>query len=465
MKGLSIISLFLGICFASCDTDLQKIITYEEVLEFENDSSFVIKRFVSKLPIIVIQTDDQEIPDDPRIAVSMGIIFNGDNRFNRYTDGFNDFEGPISIERRGSTSQNFPKLQYAFETLDDKQKPLNVELLGLPEENDWILYAPYSDKSMIRNVVMYKWWRNLGHYTSRTRFCELVVDGEYEGIYILMEQIKWGKDRVDIERMDEFDNNGDSLTGGYIFKIDKTSGRDGGFDWKTKVDTFDGVKTNVSFQYDYPKASKITKRQGQYIQGFVHEFEYSLESSSFDGKNGYRRYAEPASFIDFFFLQEIAHNVDGYRNSTFLYKQRDSKGGKLSAGPIWDFNLALGNTTGCEGELAEGWALDHPCDPTVIPFWWKRMAQDSVYVQQLRKRWWELRKGDLSNKNIFSDIDEAASELGNSVERNNRRWNLFGVHIWPNNFVGNNHEEDIGYLKDWILQRLEWMDANIQKPD
>ncbi len=460
MMRAILVSILLALCLSSCESILNDIVTTKELIEFENDSTFEINRFVSRLPIVVLQTEEQ-IPDYPRLQAKMGIINNGGGRYNRIIDDFTDFEGSIRIERRGSTSQNFPKQQYAFETQDAELEPFDVDLLGLPKDNDWILYAPYSDKSMIRNVLMYKWWRDLDNYTSRTRFCEVVLNGKYQGIYILMEQIKWAKERVDIERMSPTDNQGDSLTGGYIIKVDKTSGGKGGFDWKTEIDTFNGIGTNVSFQFDYPKKDEITVDQSRYMQDFMHDFEKRL----YDDSSAYAHFVDPLSFIDFFIMQEIAHNVDGYRNSTFLHKKRNSKGGKLHAGPIWDFNLALGNTNGCEGELAEGWALDHPCDPSVIPFWWKRMEQDPIYAQQLRKRWWELRKGVLSDKKILADIDKTASELGESVARNDMRWKLFGVHIWPNNFVGETYEEEIEYLKDWILMRLKWMDANIPKPE
>jgi hypothetical protein len=462
MKNGWFLLLGIAIILTSCDIELREILVSGEKLEFKNDSTFEVEYFVSRLPIVVLETEGQEILDEPRISAKMGIIDNGKERFNGNWNKFTDFEGNVSIERRGFTSQNFPKLQYAFETLDEEGIPENVELLGFPMENDWILHAPYSDKSIIRNVLIYGWWEELGHYASQTKFCELLLNGQYQGIYILMEQIKWDKHRVDITKIDADDNMGDSLTGGYIIKIDKPIGGDGEFDWTTSIDTFQNVKANVSFQYDYPNDDEITNDQQAYIQSYIKDLETTLLGESFsDEQEGYRKYVDVNSFIDFFIIQELAHNVDGYRSSTYLHKKRDSEGGKLFAGPVWDFNLSLGNTTGCEGEKTEGWALDHPCDPTVIPFWWRRMHQDSAYKAQLVNRWVELRNGPLSNENLLADVDGQVSELGQSVDRNFTRWPILGIEIWPNDFVGETHKEEIDFLKDWLLKRTKWIDENI----
>ena len=453
-----------AIHLTSCEYDLRRIVTVKEALELASDSTYEVHYLASNLPIVIIETNGQEIPDEPRITAHMGIVYNGEGRFNRSWDSYNNYDGLITIERRGFTSQNFPKLQYAIETVNAKGAPRNCELLGLPKENDWILHAPYSDKSLIRNVLMYQWWADLGHYATRTKYCEFILNGSYNGLYILIEQIKWDKNRVNIAKIDLDDNAGDSLTGGYIIKIDKPIGGDAEIDWVTRVDSFQGVKANVAFQYDYPKDDDITPQQEEYIQNFVHELEAVLLSVSFDDKkNGYRKYVDVESFIDYFIMQELAHNVDGYRSSTYFFKRRDSEGGgRLEVGPIWDFNLSLGNTTGCEGDKAEGWSLDHPCDPTVIPFWWRRMNQDEWYKEKLIGRWKELRSGPLRNEKLLADIDAKVVEMGGAVQRNFTRWRILGTEVWPNNFVGNTHEEEIEYLKDWLLKRLKWIDENIE---
>ncbi len=187
---------------------------------------------VSNLPVVVIETNGQEILDDPRIVADMGIIYNGEGQDNHISDPFNHYEGKISIEYRGSTSLNYAKKSYSFETQDDYGANRNVPLLGMPEENDWVLYGPYGDKTLIRNIISYKLFSDLGHYAPRTSLCELVLNGNYQGVYVLVEKIKRDGNRVNIAGLNSSDISGDNLTGGYIIKIDKTNG-DVGPTWTT----------------------------------------------------------------------------------------------------------------------------------------------------------------------------------------------------------------------------------------
>lgn len=420
--------------------------------------------FSTHLPLVVLNTYGQTIPDDPRIVAHMGVIDNGPGIMNTVGDTFNDYDGLINIERRGSSSQGFPKKQYALETQDSIGNSLDVSLLGLPVENDWILHAPYSDKSLMRNYLTYNWWRDMGWYTTRTKYCEVILNGDYQGVYILMEQIKWDNDRVDIEKLDGDDNQGDSLTGGYILKVDKITGS-GQYDWTSHVDTFQGQPKLTRFQYDYPNRDTITPEQETYIQQFVYNWEQSLLDSTFaDPDSGYRKYVDVNSFIDFFLVQEITKNVDGYRLSTYLNKQRDSRGGKLQAGPAWDFNITLGNANYCEGGEIENYALDFPCSQEVIPFWWHRMNQDSVYWEQVKCRYSQLRTGLWSWPVINAQIDSNVALLGDAATRNFDRWNILNTYVWPNNWVAGSYDNEIDSLKNWIQQRLFWLDQAIGLP-
>ena len=175
----------------------------------------------------------------------MGIIDNGFGNINSVNDAFNDYNGKISIEYRGSSSQSFPKKPYALETQDSIGNNNNVSLLGMPVENDWILYAPYTDKSLMRNFLTFDLGRKMRNYSPRTVYCELVVNGDYKGIYILMEKIKRDNDRVDIAKLDSNDVAGDSLTGGYIIKVDKYTGT-GGLDWLSDFPNIGGNNLYLS---------------------------------------------------------------------------------------------------------------------------------------------------------------------------------------------------------------------------
>ncbi len=144
----------------------------------------------SNLPIVIIHTNGQEIPDDPKIEGHMSIVDNGPGNLNNQYDEPNGYDGFIGIETRGQSTQMFPKKAYGFETRDEEGENLDVSLLGMPEENDWILYAPYSDKSMLRNFITFYMGSKLDVYCSRMAFCEVIVNNDYRGVYILMEKIK-----------------------------------------------------------------------------------------------------------------------------------------------------------------------------------------------------------------------------------------------------------------------------------
>jgi hypothetical protein len=294
----------------------------------------------SNLPIIVIDTDGKTILNNPRIIAKMGVIDNAGKR-NFLTDPLNNYDGLISIEIRGSSGQwqNWPKKQYGFETCDSLGNNRNVALLGLPSENDWILYPPYSDKSLIRNILAYRFARDMGRYATRTRFCELVLNGDYRGVYVLLEKIKRDKRRVDIPELQPDEISGDKLTGGYIIKADRSAGEDNaGWNSLFSLNPF-GQK--VQYLYHYPKPGDITTEQQDYIKNYINSFETLMSQS--DWKLHYQEFFDVDAFVDFWIVNELTKNVDFLSFSAFFYKDKDSKDKRLKMGPVWDFNLGFGN--------------------------------------------------------------------------------------------------------------------------
>ena len=174
----------------------------------------------SNLPIVVIETGGQSIPDEPKIPAFMGII-RGTGARNHIADPFTDYHGPIGIELRGNSSLVYDQKQYGLETWNDEGEEENAALMGFPKEHDGVLYAPAADKSLLRNVLVYHIAREMGRYASRTRFCELVIDSVYMGVYVFMEKIKRDKNRVAVSKLEPHVEHGEELTGGYMFSIDK----------------------------------------------------------------------------------------------------------------------------------------------------------------------------------------------------------------------------------------------------
>ena len=403
----------------------------------------------SNLPIIWIDTHGQQIPDDPRIIADMGVIDNGPGKRNQPTDSCNVYRGRIAINLRGSSSQNFPQKPYRFETQDSIGNNLNVSLLGMPRENDWILYATYRDTTLIHNVIAYGISNDMGRYATRTRFCELVLNGDYKGIYVLMEKIKRDNKRVDISAMDADDVAGDSLTGGYIIKIDKNAGEKS---WRSLK--------GIQYLYVYPKPAEIVPKQEAYIRNFMDDFEQAMTDDWTMGPlPSYLQYMDRESFVDHFIINEFCKNCDAYRISAFMHKDRDSKGGKLTMGPVWDMDLSLDDAYFREDRgLIKGWEVDYrlrrPNDMQP-PFWWEKLAHDPSFEAPASARWQELRRGLLSKDRLYARIDSLVALTTEARERNFQKW--------PGILNGASYESKIQRMKRWISDRLDWIDSHIGK--
>ncbi len=397
----------------------------------------------------------------------MKIIYDASGGENFLESSHVDFEGKIGIEIRGKSSQFYPKKQYGFKTWDEKDNDLDVSLLQLPADSDWILYAPYSDKTLLRNFLAYDLSNKIGRYAVRTKFVEVLLNEtgdeeiakHYMGVYLLTERIKVGKERVDIQTLDTSHLSKTRFLGengflcGYILKVDKLDEGDSYF--------FTNFGTQLILVY--PRGNKISDKQMEWIKDDMTEFENALSDDNFkDPNHGYAKYIDADSFIDFFILNELFKNVDAYRLSTFMHKD---KNGKLKMGPIWDFNIAMGNVTYYNGWKTDRWMLNdmEPIEDYPVPFWWDRLLEDRNFVQKLIDRWKALRKNELETSNILAMIDETAELLADAQRRNFQKWPIFGIYVWPNpRPYSKTYEEEVGKLRVWMKDRINWIDRNIE---
>ncbi|MFN8155369.1 MAG: CotH kinase family protein [Bacteroidia bacterium] len=415
----------------------------------------------SNLPIVKISTMGQVIPDDPKITATMKIIDNGAGIRNYVSDTVFAYNGYIGIEVRGSSSQMFPKKSFGVETRDSLGTDLDVSLFGMPAESDWVLNANFTDKTLMRNVISYDLSRSMGHYASRIQYCELLVNGQYQGVYIFMEKIKRDPGRVDIAKLTPADTSGDDLTGGYILKIDKPTGTSGPGFSSAYPPPNGGPTPNI--QFEYPDYATILPVQANYIQQFVDSMEQALHGPNFsDPLTGYRNYIDINSWIDYFIINELAKNVDGYRISTFFHKPKDSDGRLMRMGPVWDYDIAWGNADYYGGDSPSGYSYIFPStsDGNQVPFWWNRLMQDPYFKNNLRCRWDSLRSNLLSDASLNAWIDSVGALLDESQARNFTQWPILGVYVWPNpqpfppDYAGVKQE-----LKNWITARAGWLDT------
>lgn len=423
--------------------------------------------FSSQLPILVIDTQGGEIVDEPKIMARMGVVDNGPGALNRPDDEFNEYDGWVGIEFRGSTSQSFPKKGFGLETREQNGEDRNVELLGFPEEEDWVLHGPFSDKSLIRNALLYDLAGLTMDWAPRVRMVELIVNDDYRGVYLFTERIKRDGDRVDVARLREDETTGDDLTGGYILKFDKFTGEDvtTNFAFVSNYRAETEFEQTIPIVYDYPSPEDLVPEQRNYIRDWVHAFEDRLMGPDWlDPVAGYAPLIDQETVADFFIYNEISRNVDGYRLSTYFSKEKDSDGGRLRFGPVWDYNLAYGNANYCRGSETEGWGYEFsdycPQDGFQISPWWGRFAADPAVRRLIRERYTDLREGPLADEALTARIDSFVDLMGaDAVARNFARWPILGVPIWPNEFVGRTHAAEIDYLTGWALDRLAWLDG------
>ena len=415
----------------------------------------------TNIPLIMINTNNQLIVDEPKINVDFKVIDNFPNSLNYPTDSGNIYSGIAGIEIRGSYSATLPQKPYGIETRDTQGNNNNVSLFGMPQENDWILIANYNDKTFLRNVLAFDLFEKMGHYAPRTKLCEVVVNDIYNGIYVFTEKIKRDNGRVDIAKLDLDDNFGDSLTGGYIFRVDYW---DQNNSWISNYNNPNFPNDAVRYVYNYPDYDEITVQQKNYIQNLVGDFEDALWSDDFeDPILGYRPYINTRSFIDYFIVNEFARNVDGFKKSRNFYKDKSSKDSLIYAGPVWDFDWAYKDHSSSMIN-GSGWRHDYS-GPTDVkpPGWYIRLLQDTTFANELNCRYFNLRNTILDTTNIFSFIDSLSSMVSEPQNRHYTRWPILGINVGTPE-VGNqptSYSGEIIKFKSWINERLLWLDANM----
>jgi len=412
-----------------------------------------LRDFSSPLAIAVVDTYGKGVSRSPVPAYTCFINVGEGGRAS--INDAADFAGAGIINVRGKSSEGFPKHQYKLETQDEYGSDKDVSILGLPTESDWVLQGPYSDKSLMRNVLSYRWSNEMGQYAPRTRFIELFLNSgdtsvtmsDYVGVYVLMEKIKISPNRVNIVELDASDNAEPEITGGYIIKKDKYDGDDVSF----------GTSRGQGLIYQDPNGRDLTQQQRDWIRSYFNSFEATLYGSSFaDPVNGYAKFIDVGSYIDTHILVELTKNIDGFRLSTYMHKDRN---GKLKQGPAWDYNLSLGNADYLTGWLPTGWYFNQLGDGD-YPYW-RRLFMDPEFKLAYADRWFALRRGLFDTDRLVGMVEDYATLLDEPAARNFNRWRILGQYVWPNWYIAKTFREEIAWMQQWLVSRLAWMDSQI----
>ena len=438
----------------------------------------------SDIPYIVIDTKETSIENEPKVPAEMTIFVNE----------VESQKANIGIEFRGSTSFRLSnKKSYGIEIWDEAGNDIDASFFGFPEEEDWVLVGHVVnpergvifDRTLMYHHFGYELFRKMGQYSSRSKYVELEINGEYLGIYMFMEKLKRDKHRIDIKKLEPTDTDAESITGGYILKIDKTAGGNSNLNFPLEYfennwDDDARYTPNISFRsqydinrnfldfspyrqpyhslqyletyflYEYPKAQNITDAQKEYIQTYVHDFETALLNDDFSSTTRtYTDYIDLSSFVDFFIINEICRNVDGYRLSTYMYKER---GEKLKMGPIWDLNI--GYDSGDRVPF-DDWVINYnnfvQQDAWMIPFWWPRLMEDSMFKTAVKTRWQALRASELQTATLLKMVDDIAGDLqdNGAIQRNFNKWGSV------------DYTQSVNALKNYLESRTAWMDGEI----
>ena len=430
----------------------------------------------TNLPIVWINVNGQYIDRNERITAHMKIIHNGEGQLN-YADTVAhpgqtiDYEGYVALRYRGNSSFGMSeKKPYSFRPLtaplEEGGEKKKVNILGMGKDNNWALLAPYSDKSMMRDLLAFEVSRPWMEYTPQGRYCELLLDGTYYGVYILTEVVSKGKHRIDLS---DPGDSGDDLTGGYILEVDRT-------DEMNHTSKYHPVSNNgtpftnqyIHFQYKSPDYWEMSNEQVKYINGRIDQMEQTLWNYRPSGEPTYKEYIDVTNFIDYQLAMELGHNVDAYRLSGKFFKRRDSEDPRFKM-VVWDMNLAYGNADYYEAWRTDTWMyqsnniLNNAHDAYLIPFWWYKLNSNPNYGAALKARWALYRRNNLREQCIMAVVDSLSNVLTShgAEQRNSEAWPRWGRYVWPNYYVASSFAAEVAFLKQWLTNRMAWMDSEL----
>jgi hypothetical protein len=441
-----------------------------------------LTNFTSNLPLVIIDTmGGTVVAETPIPGYVVLIDTNGPAGRTRFNGPFN-FTGRAGVELHGQSSLGFPKQSMNLETRDETDDDDAASLLGFPSGSDWTLYAPYTDKTFMNDFLTYELHEAMGHYAVRRKFVEVFVrstagrlnTNDYRGIYVLLEKIRIDADRVDISEPQSGAPD-DPITGGYIWKRDK--GSPGMVEFTTPNQPYTVAANGVSMQYHDPRGDQLSLAQRAWLKNYLTEFENVLYGPNFrDPLYGYLNYIDPDSFVDQHWAVEFPKNIDGYRLSNYMHKDRD---GKIKMEPIWDWNLSWGNANYLEGGYTNGWY--YPLLGGGDDMWLNRLRADPDFNQRIIDRWGQLRTNVFALSNLIARIDRITNQLAEAQLRDFVRWPRLGVYVWPNpdgalggapsgrnwdiNFVApTTYANIIQQQKIWVTGRHKWVESQFLIP-
>lgn len=405
--------------------------------------------FETSLPVLLIDTQHRQITKENKIQASLAVLNQREDGQPRSILETPDVQFPITIKYRGASSYSqFDKKQYRIEFYEKKEhgKRLDYAFLGMGADSEWVLNGPFLDKTLMRNRLIYSLGREIFEWAPDSRYAEVFLDGEYQGVYLAVEPVTNGASRL---RLSEF-----GLLSGetpYIVKRDRVGTEENPLQTYGKTEG----KTSNDLYISYPSASRITERQKEWIEQDISKFEQILYSDYFaDPQIGYARYIDEKSFADYVVLNEAVMNQDAGNLSTYIYQEL---GGEMQM-TIWDYNNCYDNYQWFSQDFTRFFTDDKA--------WFGRLLQDRAFVDRVVSRYYELRSSTLSTEHIYERIEQLEQELGEAKERNFAVW---GYSFYENMLARSDENANpdscsaaMTQLKEAIEQRFAFLDAHIE---
>lgn len=401
---------------------------YYKVFSGEISKTYKVKLVYTGLPVVYVNTENAAP------IVSKDNYVNGEIKIYSNLETEEMFSAPMEIKGRGNSTWSMPKKPYKVKL---KTK---ASILNMPEDKEWVLLANYADKTLLRNYLALELGRNSNlPYTPRMRHVDLVLNGVYQGNYLLGEQVKVSKGRINIKELDENDTEEEKITGGYFLEVD------------ARLDEDFWFITSRGVPFTIKSPDDIIPDQFNYIKNYIQETEDVLFSETYaDPVNGYSKYLNIETFIDWYWINELFKNNDAsFFSSVNLYKDRN---GKLNMGPLWDFDIGAGNINYSNNDNPSGWWIRNAA-------WMDRLFTDPSFKQAAEDRWNELKGNQFLY--LIQWINNKAEELDRSQELNFYKWDILNSYVWPNPVVTGSYPNEVEYLKKWLQTRTIWIDAQI----
>lgn len=453
-------------------TDGTGCIRPTEASRYGYDSEAVdLDELKTHLPIVVIETAE-EVPgaayrgneyteytlasDGDTFITGQMKIFDQSNRYNQISDNA-QLTSQIKIRVRGYSSRWFEKKSYAVKTIDGDGEYRNLPIMGMEKHHEWALNGPFLDKTLMRNYLAMNLSGELMDFAPDVRFCEVVLNGEYMGLYVMMETVTRGNGRADIEKP----NNTRNVTG-YIVELDNAATEP-----VTALDNFTKytsvLKERAFFDIVYPGKLNLTPELQDYIERDVSAFEKALYSFDYDSKTyGYPAKLDVQEFVRYFIIMEVFMQYDIGKRSVYFYKDVNGRFKPC----VWDFNNSLGNSD--INEEMDDYQITGFFS-TQAPWFWM-MLKEEDFIEQIIREYRSLRKGRLKDENLVTYIEETVDYLGSAVDRNYAVWGYTfdptnlkqDDKLSPDDMNPTSYEEALEEMEFMLLDRLHWLDEHIE---